>query len=124
MNLGQQSLRADWTLVGAACTHVGNEQCPMYNVMLLQQSIFALCMQTAFDDLESHKSKSAADRQAFWGKTRRLQHGTLALLWTETLSQDPARAFDVKITPCVISDRDEEHLAPRSRDRRPTIGLR
>ena len=71
--------------------------------------------------------KSRADRQAFWEKTRRLQHGTLVLLWTETPSQDPRSArgaVDVKVTPCVISDREVDHLAPFSPNRRPALGLR
>lgn len=77
--------------------------------------------------MESNAQKTIPERQAFWEKSKRLQHGTLVLLWIETPSKDPASArgaVDVKITPCVISDRDEEQLAPRDRSKTPAIGLR
>ena len=80
-----------------------------------------------FDDLPHHATQSRRDRQAFWEKTRRLQHGTLVLLWTQTASPDPDSlkgTSDVKITPYIISDRDVNCLAPSDRKRRPAVGLR
>jgi len=59
--------------------------------------------------------------------TKRLQHGTLVRLWTETPSNETdaaAGSINVKIISCIISERDEQLLAPRHRNRRPTIGLR
>lgn len=84
-------------------------------------------LQVTFDDvLFGHKS-SDAERQAFWEKTRRLGHGTLVLLWTEIALQGPGLAegaFEVKVTPCVVSDRDIYRLSPPRRRRRPAIHLR
>ena len=86
-------------------------------------------LQVTFDDVSSNQKTTLAERQAFWEKTRRLGHGTLVLLWTEAPSTGPGHvrgAVDVRITPCVVSDRDVERLALRDRNvlRRPAIHLR
>lgn len=77
--------------------------------------------------MAGHVKKSLPDCQAFWEKTRRLQHGTLVLLWSEgssQVSEGPNSAVDVKIVPCVVSDREVDQLAPRNQNRRPALGLR
>ena len=84
-------------------------------------------LQVSFDDLPSHQSKKPQELVEFWKMTKRLQHGTLVQLWTETPSTETDAApesVNIKIISCVISEREEQLLAPRQHNRRPTIGLR
>ncbi|KAL0048508.1 hypothetical protein WJX82_004826 [Trebouxia sp. C0006] len=81
----------------------------------------------SFDDLPSKHSKKPQERVEFWKMTKRLQHGTLVQLWTETPSTETDAApesFHVKIISCIISERHEHLLASRQHNQRPNIGLR
>ncbi|KAK9808579.1 hypothetical protein WJX72_000022 [[Myrmecia] bisecta] len=75
---------------------------------------FAVRRQVSFDELTFNIAKSQKARQEFWEATKRLQKGTLVLLWTEEGGQ-PTLAF------AIVVERDALKIA---RAKRPFVGLR
>ena len=84
-------------------------------------------LQVAFDDLPINHGKTQKQREEYWDRSRRLQHGTLVALWWETPSlqeAQPQPAINPCITFATISLREKEQLAPRDVTLRPRICIR
>ena len=81
-------------------------------------------LQIAFDDVPVNTGKTKIQREEYWERSRRLQHGTLVALWWETQETQAGSELDPCITFATISVRNEQELAPGDVATRPRICIR
>ena len=90
--------------------------------VLLTISCFNL--QIAFDDVPINNGRTKKQREEYWERSRRLQHGTLIALWWEIQNTEAGVELEPCITFATISVRNEQELAPEDAATRPRICVR